>query len=283
MKIIRKTLSIALILSLALPLLIMPISAADKEPTIEEFVELTRESQLYLNMLYKYPLLGYKDPNEKEKVEISYIRELAIQFGYYDPGFEIDEVRLERIFSPATGEEEYASTKYDCFYTFPDTVTKEKINRDIEKYFVWDFIGVMRPFVQRPLVGYLQIVEDHNGKLYNKNRMPGSPIVDPILQTPNLDTARIISKSDKQITLEFDDLYEPGWNIITIQYTKTSRGWRISGATGEYYRGFKDFFAPEVPETADNSVVYIALASVSVIALAGVTLVSAKRKKDYIA
>ncbi len=73
--------------------------------------------------------------------------------------------------------------------------------------------------------------------------------------------------------------YPPVSGEDTITFLKTSSGWRIDG--GSYFDRY--YLKLATPQTSDNSVVYIALASVSVIALAGITFVSAKRKKAYIA
>ncbi len=127
----------------------------------------------------------------------------------------------------------------------------------------------------------------HDGKTYAYCQPPYR------LDTPAIfwETAELRFTGEKSAVLyvqwyDYSYTHNPDpdrFNNDTITFLKSSDGWRVDG--GSYFNGhlLKLSTPVEVPDTADNSVVYIALASVSVIALAGVTLVSAKRKKDYIA
>ncbi len=280
MKKIKTLTALTLILALAIPLFLMPISAAEEEPNIDELIEMTKESELFLDIIPLYQEMVGRSPGQKFTSYELEVIDKAKEWGYYDPEF--DTGGMYHPYSAIdykTGEiMEGLDLGYG--YRFPDSVTIEKIESDIEKYFVSDFLEIL-DCPTKSATCYAFLAPD--GHVYN--HWYGQFSLYGSFANPDFEDPKIIEKSDKKITLGFNTVgyKSESYDDVTIEYRKTSRGWRISGATGTYYKTYESIFASEVPETADNSVVYIALASVSVIALAGITFVSAKRKKAYIA
>ncbi len=288
MKKIKYILSLTLILALALPLFLMPISAVEKEPIIEDLVELTRESEYFLLIFQiTYDNLAFYIPNgiHSEDYVDEIQKQKAIEMGYYDPNFDAGDLVFPYSAVDLKTNKVYTDLQMGRGLRFPDTVTVEKVREDVRKYFVSDFLGIIDGAVFNDTGTDALCYLGPDGHVYN-HFYGQYPIINEYSGRPDLESAKIKDKSGNKITLSFDAVSEFGTveDGITIQYTKTNRGWRISGATGRYYKGFaygpNEIFAPE---TADNSVVYIALASVSLAALAGVTLVSSNRKKEIIA
>ncbi len=307
MKKIKFILSLTLILALAIPLFLMPISAADEEPTIDELVELAKEAQYFVAIFgLVYEELVYYMPNGalQSDLDESLIQN-AMKMGYYDPEFDMSKSHLYNISAVdiRTGELYPTYRGDDWASRFPDTVTVEKVREDVRKYFVSDFLHIIDNAEFRDYLIDSYCLLGTDGYVYNHYFYAATKYIvntehySETQRIPDWETAKVKERSENKITLEFDGnankatlayYKESGKNVnlegkITIQYTKTNRGWRISGSTGNYYKGLDSVYASEIPETADNSVVYIALASVSVAALASVTFVSAKRKKAYIA
>ncbi len=274
MKKIRIALVMTLILTLVIPLFTTHAQAENEQPTLEELVALAKEAEDFVEIVTGvYPYLASHSDEDLREWDIK-LKNLAVEWGYIKPGFDIGKAvyPFDAIYVK-TGEV-IENIDLGCIFKYPDTVTYAKVKTDIEKYYASDFLGILDDKYS------MYAVVGTDGKMYFHQYGMGGALDHTVGgDRPQWESARITSRNDNKITLTVDSYAS---SDITINYRITERGWRISGVFGgNYYSPFHTNHEVTAPETSDGTAVYIAIAALSTVCLAAITIDICKNKKPY--
>ncbi len=280
----KKTLSIILIMTLLSSFMLLALPTSASEPTITE-----AEAKQLLLKAYWF----LQDTHWSVRIVTPTLKQ-------YDPTYDIDdaghygtmdEARLTEGKSIA-GETEYGKAVF----------TKELA----EKYMKYTFSGLPL-YVYHPSGGLFWNIDGVDSSLspikidYYSAPFTDNPVVDrPNMTIDNMLLIELAGDAQKATATFVVSLFKYGFDeerdfrTMTVEYTKTEDGWRISGgqfiniicadkATKALDNARKQLpiYVPQSPSTGDETPIYIAVCAVSALTvIACGTSVARKRRRE---